>query len=588
MMFHVFIGVCLLEVVAASTGRVWHPGTKIKEIVTREKSDLSSRVSTCTDDFTIRPLSGVCNNLDNPGWGAPLQDMRRIIDAVYDDDKGKPRLDGLPSARAVSVACFPNDSDSTLEASLNQLVMQWGQFMAHDYAGTPGTKGSGCCTGVNSSGKHPDYDSDGNCFPILIPSGDRYLNDCLPFSRSQSSPQNTSPREQFNILTSYIDASTVYGGSDEELNELRTKSGGLLKTTSGGNLLPTSEKTFCLLRNGDPKCPNAGDWRVNVFPGLTATHTLWVQQHNRLATGLGKEHPDWDDEILFEEARRIVIAAIQRITYEDWLPLILGDDFYHAFDLGTTYDYDASVNPGLYNSFATAANRFGHSQLRATYNVKGFTNLKIQDMFMDVFYANNGIKEVFEGLLKDNSQKADDKITNGLTDHLFEHVQTANGAKDLVSFNIQRGRDHGLPSYQAFRDKAMQFASDNSISITTPAVPPCASTVYSNTTSIDLYAGAMSETPVPGGLVGPTFAYIMGLQFCEIRSGDRFWYETTNTTIGFTSDQRDEISKLTLSQVICNNVGIDTIQTDAFFVTDAATNIEASCSSLGYFDFTKF
>ncbi|XP_067677968.1 thyroid peroxidase-like [Haliotis asinina] len=588
MMFQVFIGVCLIEAVSASTERVWHPGTKIKEIVTREKADLSSRVSTCDDDFTIRPLSGVCNNLDNPGWGAPLQDFRRLIDAVYDDTAGKPRFNDLPSARAVSVACFPDDSDSTLEASLNQMVMQWGQFMAHDFAGTPGTSASGCCSGMDSSGKHPDYDSDGNCFPILIPSGDRYFNDCLPFSRSQSSPQNTSPREQFNILTSYIDASTVYGGSDEELDELRAKSSGLLKTTSGGNQLPNSKKTFCLLRKGSTKCPNAGDWRVNVFAGLTATHTLWVLQHNRLAAGLAKEHKDWDDDTLFEEARRIVIAAIQRITYEDWLPLILGDDFYDAFELGSTYAYDASVNPGLYNSFATAANRFGHSQLRATYNVKDYSDLKIQDMFMDVFYANNGIKEVFEGLLVDKNQKTDEKFTKGVTDHLFEHVQTKDGAKDLVSFNIQRGRDHGLPSYQAFRDKAIKFASDNSISITKPTVPSCASSVYSDTDNTDLFAGAMSETPVPGGLVGPTFAYIMGLQFSEIRSGDRFWYETSNTTIGFTSDQLNEIEKLTLSQVICNNVGIDTIQTDAFFVADAMTNPEVSCSSLGDIDYSQF
>ncbi|XP_067678297.1 peroxidasin-like [Haliotis asinina] len=588
MMFHVFIGVCLLEVVTASAARVWHPGPQIREILTREKADLSSRVSTCNDDFTIRPMGGICNNLDNPGWGAPLQDFRRLIDAVYDDASGKPRFNGLPSARAVSVACFLDDSDSTLDASMNQLAMQWGQFMAHEYSGTPGTNPSGCCSGMDRSGKHPDYDSDGNCFPILIPSGDRYFNDCLPFSRSQSSPQNTSPREQFNFLTSYIDASTVYGGSEEELDELRAKSGGLLKTTSGGSRLPTSDKPFCLLRNGETKCPIAGEFRVSVFTGLTAMHTLWVQQHNRLATGLGKEHSDWDDETIFQEARRIVIAAIQRITFKDWLPLILGDAFYDAFELGSSYAYDASVNPGLYNSFSTAANRFGHSLLRATYNVKDYANLKIQDMFMDVFYANNGIKEVFEGLLKDNSQKADLKFTNGVTDHLFEHVQTANGAKDLGSFNIQRGRDHGLPSYQAFRDKAIKFTSDNSISITTPTVPSCASSVYSDTSKIDLYPGGMSETPVPGGLVGPTFAYIIGRQFSDLRSGDRFWYETDNTTIGFTSDQLNEISKLTLPQVICNNLGIDTIQTDAFKIADASTNPKVSCRSLGDFDFTKF
>ncbi|XP_067679290.1 peroxidase mlt-7-like [Haliotis asinina] len=588
MMFVVFFGVCLLEVVTASTSRVWHPGSKLDEIVEREKANLSSRVSTCEDDFTIRPLSGVCNNLDNPGWGAPLQDFRRLINALYDDTSGKPRFNDLPSARAVSVACFPNDDDSSLETSLNLLVMQWGQFMAHDYAGTPGTSAHDCCTGMESNGKHPDYDSDGDCFPILIASNDRYFNDCLPFSRSDSSPHNTSPREQYNILTSYIDASTVYGGSEEELDELRTNSGGLLKTTSGGDLLPTSDKPFCLLRNGDTKCPNAGDFRVNVFAGLTSMHTLWVLQHNRLADGLADEHTDWDDETIFQEARKIVIAAIQRITYNEWLPLVLGSGFYDAYKLGSTYAYDSSINPGLFNSFATAANRFGHSLLRATYNVKDYSDLKIQDMFMDVFYANNGIKEVFEGLLDDNCQKVDEKFTNGVTDHLFEHVMAAGGAEDLTSFNIQRGRDHGLPSYPAFRDAAIKFAKKHSISITTPTLPSCASSVYTDTSKLDLYPGAMTETSVPGGLVGPTFAFIIGRQFSDLRTGDRFWYETSNTTIGFTSDQRKEIAKLTLSQVICKNLGIANIQKNAFRVANATSNAEVGCSTLDDIDYSKF
>ncbi|XP_048255140.1 peroxidasin-like [Haliotis rufescens] len=402
-------------------------------------------------------------------------------------------------------------------------------------------------------------------------------------------PENpdTSPREQFNILTSYIDACTVYGGTFGQADELRTKSDGLLKTTSGGDNLPTSDKTFCIQRSGN-KCPDAGDWRVNVFAGLTATHTLWVKEHNRIARGLANVHTGWDDELLYQEARRIVIATIQHITYKDWLPLILGDDFYDAFDLGTTYSYDASVDPGLYNSFATAANRFGHSQLRATYNVKDHANLKIEDMFMDVAYATNGIKEVFEWLLAAKNQKADEKFPNGVTDHLFEHVQTVNGAKDLLALNIQRGRDHGLPPYSDFRDKAIQFATDKTITITTPTNPSCASSVYTDTSKIDLYAGAMNEAPVTGGVVGPTFAYIMGQQFSDIRSGDRFWYETTNTTIGFTADQLAEIDKITLARVICTNTGIKSIQPDAFSIPDATSNGEISCSSLGDLDFSIF
>jgi hypothetical protein len=97
---------------------------------------------------------------------------------------------------------------------------------------------------------------------------------------------------------------------------------------------------------------------------------------------------------------------------------------------------------------------------------------------------------------------------------------------DLIALNIQRGRDHGLAPYNEYRAlcnlrKAQTF--EDLANEMPKEVIDRFKVIYENVNDIDLYSGGLSENPLDGAIVGPTFACIIGTQFKMLRKCDRFW-----------------------------------------------------------------
>src|SRR5262249_3974434 len=176
------------------------------------------------------------------------------------------------------------------------------------------------------------------------------------------------PREQINAITSFIDGSQIYGSDATTAGILRTGLGGLLKT-SAGNMLPFNSTDTANGGVGTPiDMANAshivqdsqlfatGDRRGNENIELTAMQTLFVREHNRIAAQLQTSHPGWSDEMLYQEARRLVGAELQIIVYTEWLPALLGPNALPAYT-----GYKSNVDPAVANEFSTAMFRFAHS-----------------------------------------------------------------------------------------------------------------------------------------------------------------------------------------------------------------------------------
>lgn len=185
-----------------------------------------------------------------------------------------------------------------------------------------------------------------------------------------------------NQVTSYLDSSNVYGSDVCEAKMLRSFTGGRLNVTAHPahgfkDLLPqTSTHPECRAPSG--LCFEAGDMRSSEQPGLASMHTMMLREHNRIVGELQKINPHWTDDRLYQNGRKIISAIAQRISYTEFLPRVLGWDYLNKFKLnlltnGYFEGYDAKCSGTIYNEFAAAVFRFGHSLIKPAFERLGRT-----------------------------------------------------------------------------------------------------------------------------------------------------------------------------------------------------------------------
>ncbi|ODM94915.1 Chorion peroxidase [Orchesella cincta] len=555
--------------------------------------------SQCNPSYPYRTIDGSCNNQENVDWGKSQTAFQRILQPKYGDGLNSPRVTAtgqpLPSPRLVSDRFIPDENRPYRNLTL--MVMQWGQFVDHDLTHTPIVKGENstgisCCENgqpLEASLRHPD------CFPIEITPEDSFYKQfnqrCMEFVRSLPAPRkecNLGPREQMTQVTHLLDGSMIYGSTERRATSLREGVGGrLLVQTNGGREHMPANPNECSDANQEKFCFRAGDLRVNEQVHLALIHTIWFREHNRVARELEILNPHWADETLYQETRRIVIAELQHITYNEWLPLILGPNYMRTFELqptqkGYTQLYNPSIDPSVTNAFASAAFRFGHSMIQGVvkmFNPFGASrNKPFSQTQFQPFEVYDSCDDLVRGLANQESQRMDRFASQAVTNHLFEG-QSGFGL-DLFALNIQRGRDHALPPYNDWREvcglKRLNSWRDFE-AVADKAMADSLSTLYPNVDEVDLFIGGVSEKPLDGAVLGPTFTCIVGDQFARLRRGDRFFYE--EVTARFTEAQLDQIKKVSLARLLCDNSDDITVIQPLIFQKASFLNQRMPCNS---------
>ena len=517
------------------------------------------RAPNCSDicyHRRYRTLDGTCNNIHHPLRGAAVTPFGRLLDADYDNDLSLPRgwTRSLPSPRTITHDLLSSRGRRLREDfNFTLMLMQIGQFLDHDLDIAPITPSRDSFeSGVSCD---ETCENTSPCFPIPVPDNDfRIRNrECLPFTRSSAVCGTGASsllvgraayrREQINQITSYVDASQIYGSSQERANLLRNKTSGkgLLrrgdKSSSEHYYLPydTTSVVDCDqgTNAGRSLCFVAGDVRVNEQVGLTAMHTIWYREHNRIAQLLSELNPHWDDETVYQETRLVVTAEWQHVVFTEYVPKILGASIWQNV-AGIYKDYDDTVDASILNSFATAAFRFGHSQimpvlqrLNETWQTTEHGHLALHNAFFAPhrIVEEGGIDPLLRGLVVEQAKErdSDQALAEVITERLFQ--QANNVSLDLGALNIQRGRDHGLPSYNRFREYCgLTVASDFRDlhrDISKRDARRKLEQIYGDVDDIDLFVGGLLEDLLPGSRLGPTFACILGTQFQRLRDGDR-------------------------------------------------------------------
>ena len=247
---------------------------------------------------------------------------------------------------------------------------------------------------------------------------------------------------------------------------------------------------------------------------------------------------------------------MQHITYTEYVPLFTGSP------MPRYAGYNSSADPRLDVAVSAAALRYGHSAVGALLFLldEDFNPLREAPfiplesaVWSTAPIAVHGLLPLLRGLVAGVDEAVDARVVAALRSGVGAAAPAAFPAGyDLYATDVMRGRDAGLPRYNALRVAYGLPPATNVTALTGggrgDGVTAALADVYGgDVDAVDAFIGGLAEPPLPSGVLGPLFAAILGEQFARSRSADRFAYEVDPM---LSEADREAIARDSLSRVI--------------------------------------
>ncbi len=470
-----------------------------------------------------------------------------------------------PNARTISNTVSKQTVSTPSARGLSDYIWGWGQFLDHDMSLS--TSSAGAATNGSA--------------PITIDSPTDPLGP-NPIAFTRSNFVTNGDREQVNEVSAWIDGSQIYGSDTDRAKKLRTNNGaGAKLITSANNLLPYNTGGLSNQNSGPTPASQlflAGDVRANENVLLTSLQTVFMREHNRLVDRIAILKPSLNAQEQYNLARKLVGAEIQAITYNEFLPALMGSNAPPA----QAYVYRPDEDGSITNSFSHAVYRFGHSALGdslllANNNSQATGSMTFASAFFNPNQITNNpalIDQALMGASLQKSQEIDLKIVDSIRNVMFGPPGA--GGTDLMAVDIQRGRDHGIVDYNELRVAYDLPLLTNFNQLPTDATTRNAlKTLYGNNiNNVDAIVAALAETHLPGSSLGPLTTAILVNQFERSRDGDKFFYNADYNELYAGGVLKSDIAAILnlntvkLADVIKWNTGLTNISSNLFFAPD--------------------